>query len=111
MLSSDEEAFLIFWGKNREKQKTSIKPFLVGLSAGFVLGISLIIIVATGWDQRATMVANSKLSSVVFLLAILIISLFMAFLYRNFRWETQEQRYLELLDKKQKMEKFPAKQP
>jgi hypothetical protein len=30
----------------------------------------------------------------VFLLAILCVSVFMAFLYRNYQWEMKEQRYL-----------------
>ena len=80
------------------------------MSAGFLLGISLIVIVQTGWDQRATMVANSKMSSVVFLLAIILIALFMAFLYRNFRWEMQEQQFLELNAKK-KAVNGQSKQP
>ena len=100
MLSPDDESFLAWWQENREKQKTSLRPLIVGLSAGFIMGICLIVAIASGWDQRATMEANSKLSSVVLLIAILIISVVMAFLYRKFRWEMQEQRYLELLAKK-----------
>jgi formate/nitrite transporter FocA (FNT family) len=100
MLSEKEEIFLEYWSNNREKQKTSLRPLLVGMSSGFLLGISLIVIVQTGLDQRATMLANSKLSSVVFLLAIVLIAVFMAFLYRNFRWEMQEQQFLELKAKK-----------
>ena len=104
MLSSDDETFLIYWSKNREQQKTSARPFLIGLSAGFALGISLIIVLQSGWYERANMEANSRLSSVVFLVAILLISLFMAFFYRKFKWEMQEQRYLELLSQKKKFE-------
>lgn len=105
MLSNDEEKFLSWWPLNREKQKTSFRPLLKGLSGGLILGICVIVALETGWDKRATMVANSKLSSIVLLLAIAIVSVFMAFLYRNFRWEMQEQRYLELLAKKTKQEK------
>ena len=100
MLNKKEIEFIAYWSANREIQKNSIRPLLVGLSAGFLLGISLVLIVYTGWDQRATMVANSKMNTLVFFLAILGISFFMAFLYRNFRWEMQEQQYLELLAKK-----------
>jgi hypothetical protein len=102
MLNSEEEAFLDDWSKNREQQKTSIRPFLIGLSAGFVLGISLLIGLSSGWYERASMQANSRMSSFVFLLAIMAISFFMAFLYRKFRWEMNEQRYLELLARKNK---------
>ena len=111
MLSSTDEAFLAYWQKNREQQKTSIRPFLVGLSAGFALGISLIVTLSTGWYERANMEANSRMSSYVFLAAIMAVSLFMAFLYRKFRWEMQEQRYLELLAGKNKTENKTAMQP
>lgn len=100
MLNSADEDFLVYWSKNREQQKNSLKPFLIGLSSGFALGISLILVLSAGWYERANMEANSRLSSFVLLLAILLISFFMAFFYRKFRWEMQEQRYLELLARK-----------
>ena len=100
MLTDDEKAFINYWEKNSLRQKHSTRPFMVGMSAGFVLGLSLIAVVFSGWYERANMVANSRLSAGVFLLAILGISFFMAFMYRKFRWETKEQQYRELLAKK-----------
>ena len=111
MLSSEEQVFLAYWEKNREQQRTSRKPFFIGLSGGFALGISLLLALSTGWYPRANMEANSKLSSVVLLLAIMLISFFMAFFYRKFRWEMQEQRYLELLARKNKAENEVPVQP
>ena len=111
MFNSDEEKFLQWWPANRENQKSSFRPLLTGLGAGLILGISLVVMLESGWDKRATMVANSKLSDVVLLAAILIIAFFMAFLYRKFRWEMHEQRYLELLAKKNKQKAAEAKQP
>jgi len=105
MLTKEEEAFILFWEKNSLREKHSTRPFMIGLSAGFVLGISLITVVFSGWYERANMVANSRLSSVVFLIAILGISFFMAFMYRKFRWESREQQYRELLAKKKSHEK------
>ena len=105
MLSKEELDFLEYWEKNSLQQKHSTRPFMIGISAGFVLGISLIAVVFSGWYERANMVANSRLSSFVFLLAILGISFFMAFVYRKFRWETHEQRYRELLARKKTLEK------
>lgn len=105
MLSKEDEDFIVYWEKNSLQQKHSTRPFMIGLSAGFILGISLIAVVFSGWYERANMVANSRLSSVVFLIAIMGISVFMAFMYRKFRWETYEQRYRELLAKKKSHEK------
>ncbi|GAC1442392.1 MAG: hypothetical protein NVSMB63_10670 [Sediminibacterium sp.] len=111
MLTNEEETFIKFWADNREKQQTSIRPFLIGLSAGFVLGICLILTLTSGWYERANMVANTQFNPIVLLIAILLLSFFMAFMYRKFRWEMQEQRYRELLVKKKHMEKKLSKQP
>lgn len=105
MLTSEEENFIVFWEKNRIQQKHSTRPFMIGLSAGFVFGIGVIAVLYTGWYERANMVANARLSSFVFLLAIMGISFFMAFVYRKFRWESREQQYKELLAKKKALQK------
>ena len=110
MLSEENESFLVYWSENREKQRTSLRPFVIGLSGGFAIGISILLVLESGWYERANMVANSRLSSVVFLVAILVISIFMAFFYRKFRWEMQEQRYLEMLADKKNPEKATVKQ-
>lgn len=110
MLSKENEAFLVYWSDNREKQRTSFRPFFIGLSGGFAIGISILLVLESGWYERANMVANSRLSSVVLLVAILIISVFMAFFYRKFRWEMQEQRYLEMMAHKKNAENEATKQ-
>lgn len=107
----DDTTFLAFWEKNREQQRKSLRPFMVGLSAGFAIGMALILVLTSGWYERAHMVANSRLSSVVLLLAILLISCFMAYFYRKFRWEMLEQRYLELKARKKAAENASPKQP
>jgi hypothetical protein len=110
MLSSEEEKFLAFWAENRIREKHSIRPFVLGLSGGFAIGAAVLVTLSTGWYERANMEANSKMSGPVFLLAILIISFFLAFFYRKFRWEMREQQYLELLARKNKLQNQPVKQ-
>ena len=110
-MSPENEDFLVYWSANSEKERTSIRPFLVGLSGGFAIGISVILVLESGWYERANMVANSTLNYLVLLFAILVISAFMAFFYRKFRWEMQEQRYLELISSKKRSENQAAKQP
>ncbi len=105
MFTQQEEKFLAYWEANRIQQKYSIRPFLVGMSAGFLFGIAVIAVIYTGWYERAEMVANSKMNVAIFLLAIIVVSFFMAFIYRKFRWETNEQYYQELLAKKRTLEK------
>lgn len=97
-----EEDFLAYWAENRLKQKKNTKQFVIGLTIGLAISFSLFIFIFSGWYQRATMVANTKLSPTLFATIIIIISVFMAYFYRTFKWEQQEQQYLELLAKKKK---------
>ncbi len=103
MLTKMEEDFLEYWASNRIKQKKNTKQFIIGLTAGLAISFSLFIFIFSGWYQRATMVANSKLNPTLFAIIIIIISVFMAYFYRNFKWEQQEQQYLEVLAKKKKL--------
>lgn len=111
MLSRENEAFLQYWAKNRETARTSIRPLMIGLSAGLAIGVAILVVLESGWDTRANMVANARLSSIVLLLAILLLSFFMGFMYRKFKWEMQEQRYLEIRASIKNTESGDAKQP
>lgn len=110
MLSKKEESFIQYWSENRLQQKKSFNQFLKGLSFGLTIGSGIILTIAIGWYQRANIEANSSLNPIVLLLIIIIISIFMAFLYKNHQWEMKEQQYLELLAKKKKLETLVSKQ-
>jgi hypothetical protein len=101
-MQMDDNQFFNYWTKNREKAKSSKKAFFLGLSSGFAIGGALLIAILSGWYPRATMVANTKMSAFILFMAILIISVFIAFVYQKFKWEMLEQRYLEILAKKNK---------
>ncbi|TAG32156.1 MAG: hypothetical protein EAZ35_00895 [Sphingobacteriia bacterium] len=101
MMLNDEQ-FLVYWGKNSEKEKSSKKAFLLGLSSGFAIGVCVLLCIFSGWYQRATMLANSKMSASVLFTAIMGIAIFIAFIYRKFKWEMQDQRYREILARKNK---------
>lgn len=103
MLTKDEEDFLAYWTANGLAEKHSARPFVIGLSVGLAIGACVVLALESGWYERANMVANSMLSSVVLVLAIVILSIFMAFIYRRFRWEMQEQRYQELNARKKRL--------
>jgi len=105
MLTEQEETFILFWAEKRIQQKKNFKQFLKGLSSGLSIGIGIILLLVTGWYQRANMEANSKLSPIILFLTIAILSVFMGFIYQNYRWEMNEQQYLELLSKKKKAER------
>ena len=100
MLTEQEQKFIEWWEANRESQKKSFKQFIKGLSRGLAISVGIILIVVLGWYKRANMEANSQMSTTVFVIALLGITLFMAWLYQNYQWEMHEQQYLELKAKK-----------
>jgi hypothetical protein len=51
------------------------------------------------------MQANTILNPFLFLLAISIVAFFMAFIYRNYQWEQQEQRFQIIEAKRLRAEK------
>ena len=104
MFTEQENKFITWWEGNRYKQKKSFKQFLSGFSKGIAIGMAIVLIVVSGWYTRANMEANSKLSTVVFVIALLGIAVFMAWLSQNYKWEQNEQQYLELMAKKKRSE-------
>lgn len=111
MLENDDTLFFEYWTANRLKNKRSSRPFLKGLSVGFAIGIGILGVIYLGWYQRADMQVSSSLSPFLFLFAIMGLSVFMAFTYRNYQWEMKEQRYLSILARKKRDELKKEMQP
>lgn len=111
MFTEQENKFIIWWEGNREKQRKSFKQYLSGFSKGIGISMAIVLIVASGWYTRANMEANSKLNTIIFVIALLGIAVFMAWLSQNYKWEQNEQQYLELMAKKKRdVEKTLASQ-
>lgn len=105
MLTEKEEAFLAYWEANRDRQKKLMYQLLVGLPVGLLLCAIITFNFYSGWYKRATMVADSKFDPVVLIVALLIIAVFIAVFSKKFQWDQQQQRYLELMAKKNKQDK------
>jgi uncharacterized membrane protein len=103
MLSPKEEMFLKYWEANRERQKKLVYQLLVGLPFGLLIGVLVIANFFSGWYKRAEMIANSQFNPMVLYLAAALIAIFFAVFSKKFQWDQQEQRYRELLAKKQKL--------
>ncbi len=104
MLTADEEKFLIWWKENRENEKKPLKKLSLGLPLGILIGVGILLNFLSGWYTRATMVANSQSTPLVLIIAIILIALFCSFFYKQHQWEMNDQRYRELVFKKEKQE-------
>jgi hypothetical protein len=101
MLTQEEEAFIQYWEHNRSRQKKIFRQFLIGIPIGLLFAIPIAINFSAGWYRRADMEANSgDFNPIVLLIALLLIVGFIAIFYRQHKWDQYEQRYLELLARK-----------
>ena|SRR3984885_11913631 len=110
MLSDQEEAFITYWAANREKQKRTFRQFLLGIPLALLFVVPITLNFFSGWYKRATMIQGTPdFNPGVLLLALILIVVFIAIFSRKFRWEQNEQRYIELLAKKERLEKSEKK--
>jgi len=104
MLSKEENDFIRYWEGNRLRQKKVFRQFLVGIPLGLLFVIPTVISLTSGWYKRADMEANSSdFNPMVLFVALLLIVGFTAIFYQRWKWDQYEQRYRELLAKRDRM--------
>ncbi len=101
MLTEQEEKFLVFWEKNKDKERSFFKQISLGLPLGLLIGVGILLNFMSGWYTRATMVANSQSTPLVLIFAIIIIAFFCSVFYKRHQWEMDDQKYQELKIKKE----------
>lgn len=101
MLTPKEEEFLVYWKTARIRQRKLMYQLLVGLPMGLLLGILVIANFFSGWYKQADMVANSSFNPAVLYVAVAFIAVFFSVFSKKFQWDQQEQRYKELIFKKE----------
>ncbi len=105
MLTEQEEAFIVYWQANRDKQKTTFRQFLLGIPLALLFIIPIVLNFFSGWYKRALMMSRTTdFNPGVLLVALLGIVVFIAVFSRKFKWEQYEQRYIELQLKKKSLE-------
>jgi len=101
MLTEQEEKFIIYWEKNKQRDKSIFRQLSLGLPIGIFIGIGILLNFVSGWYERATMVANSQSTPLVLIFAVIIIAVFCSVFYKRHKWEMNDQKYRELIVKKQ----------
>ncbi len=101
MLTSEEIKFIEYWEVNRIKQKRVVKQLIIGLPLGVLFAAMIFINFFSGWYKRADMIINSQSSVIpVILVALILIVIFVSVFSVRHKWDINEQRYRELLSKK-----------
>src|SRR5687768_8682526 len=98
MLNEQEKAFVRYWEANRLNEKKFARQLLVGIPVGLLFSLPVFLILFSGrfWYKRADMLANTKLNPWVLIVAIFLITAFVAVFYKRQQWDRKEQQYLEL---------------
>jgi len=104
MLTLQEEAFIRYWEENRSRRRKTFRQFLVGIPVGLAFAIPIVINFASGWDVQAEAAgaASQKSLVIVLLIASLLIVGFIAIFNQKYKWDQYEQRYRELLARREK---------
>jgi cation transporter-like permease len=104
-ITEDEKKFLAYWEQNRSKQKQLLNQLMFGLPVGILFSVPVLINFFVGkfWYKRADAVGVSQFSPTVLVIAVLLISVFVALFNRRFRWEKLEQQYLEIKAKERRV--------
>jgi hypothetical protein len=99
LYTEDEKKFIEYWEKNRAYQATIKYQLLFGLPYGLLFSIPILVNFLLGrfWYKRADAVGLSQFNPILLVLAVMMISIFIAILNRRFRWEKLENQYLELV--------------
>jgi uncharacterized membrane protein len=98
MLTEQDRRFVEYWENNRAKERKTLRQFMVGVPFGLVFAIPILVILFSGrfWYERADAVANAKVNPVVLIIAILLITAFVAIFYKKHQWDQKEQLYQEI---------------
>ncbi|MCU7550359.1 hypothetical protein OCK74_14655 [Chitinophagaceae bacterium LB-8] len=105
MLSKEEKDFLIYWEANRLNNKRFLRQFSIGLPIGVFLVAAVFVNILSGWYKKADMIIRSNSSILVTILVALVgIAIFLTIFSSRYKWEQNEQRYLELKEKEKREE-------
>jgi hypothetical protein len=110
MLTREEEQFYNFWQNNREDFSKFSSKLLRGLPTAALFGLPIILLIAIIYffvpDWYIKISKTSAESYIVVFIAIVIFISFFAYFKMHFKWEMNEQYYLELKNKKDKQAAF-----
>ena len=103
MMTEEEKSFIKYWEERRKGKKGSIWKLAVGLPLAVAFVIAIFINFFSGWYKRADMMLheNSSLILVLLVAAILIVAFIVVFSLHH-TWDMNEQRYKEILSRKDK---------
>ncbi len=103
MLTDDEKSFIIYWERNRQKEKKIFSKFLYGSPWGIVFALPILIaVIFHGWYKNMVYISPSLITIII--IAVIAIAVFYTLFSMQFKWDRNEQIYKELKFKQNKEE-------
>lgn len=103
MLTEEEKRFIEYWEQNRQRRKRVFRQLSVGLPLGVVMVMFIFINFFSGWYKRADMKLRTEPSLIPVLIGgALLVVVFITVFSTYHKWDINEQRYRELIAKKDK---------
>ena len=107
MLTEEEKRFIAYWEFNRLKRRRFLKQLAIGLPLAVAIVIAIFINFISGWNKAAkeemqnqTRTESDSTVILVLVIAALLIVVFTAVFSARHKWDMYEQKYRELLAKK-----------
>ena len=101
MITEEEKKFIDFWDKNRDRQHKLFYKLMVGLPAGLIFGLPILLVfIFNDWYKNMRFISGSQV--IVVIVAVLGIAVFYGLFKMKYKWESNEQLYKELKFKQNK---------
>ncbi|HZW64838.1 MAG TPA: hypothetical protein VFF23_04045 [Hanamia sp.] len=95
MLTDDEKSFIIYWEKNREKDKKIVSKFLYGSPYGLLFALPILVaVVFHDWYKNMIYISPTLITLII--IGVLAIAIFYTLFSMQFKWDRNEQIYKEL---------------
>lgn len=102
MLTEEEKGFLNYWEQNRLRKKRVWRQLAVGLPLGAAFAGAILINVYSGWNAAGAYLKHNAERLLIVMAAVLLTVIFIVIFSARHRWDMNEQRYKELMTKKDK---------
>lgn len=101
MITAEEQKFVAWWETNRLQKRKTLGYLAAGLPLGVVMALTIFFTYFSNWYKRAVPLINMRPTGVLVVLAgLLFIVIFIVIFSARHKWEMNEQRYKELIYKK-----------
>lgn len=101
MLTEDEKSFIVYWEKNREKDKKIFYKFLYGSPYGLLFALPILVaVIFHDWYKNMVYISPTLITLII--IGVLGIAVFYTLFSMQFKWDRNEQIYKELKYKQSK---------